>query len=69
MYGAGARKIMEARLREPAASPDPVGLDGIDQSGNNRRVDTVGQKPGSLGHGTGHNSGRGGAEYQIEHKV
>ena len=40
--GTGAGKIMKAYLGEPAAAPDPVCLNGINQGGNHRRIDTVG---------------------------
>ena len=66
---AGAGKIMEAQLGKPAAAPDPVGLDGVNQSGDHSGVYAVGEELGALRHGPGYDGGRGRAENQIEHKV
>ena len=69
MNGAGAGEIMEAQLRQPAAAPDPVSLDGVDQRGNHRGVDAVRKELGALSHGAGHDGGGGGAEHQVEHEA
>ena len=67
--GAGAGKVMEAQLCQPAAAPDPMRLNGVDQRGNDCGIDAVGEELGTLGHGAGHDGGGGGTEHQIEHET
>ena len=69
MDGAGAGKVVEAQTGQPAAAPDPVGLNGVDHRGYDGGVDTVGYKSGALSHGPGHDGGGCGAEHQVEHKI
>ena len=57
---------MESPLRQPAAAPDPVGLDGVDKQGDHSGINAVGGKLGALGHGAGDDGGGGGAEHQVE---
>ena len=38
----GSCEIMEAKLCQPAAAPDPVSFDGIDQCGDHTGVNTIG---------------------------
>ena len=65
----GTGKVMEAQLAQPAAAPDPVAGDGIDEGGDAERVDAVGDKFGPLRHGAGDDGGRGGTENRLEDKV
>ena len=67
--GAGAGKIVEAQLSQPAAAPDPVRLDGIDQGRDDAGVDAVTQEFGTLCHSAGDDGRRSGAEDQIEYEV
>ena len=69
MYGGGTGEVMEAQLRKPAAAPDPVAGDGIDDEADGRRVDAVGAELGALGHGAGNDGGRRGAEDGLEHHI
>ena len=66
--GAGACIIVEAELRKPAAAPDPMGLDGIDEKGNNRGINAVGRKLGAFGHGARNDGCGGGAEHKVEYE-
>ena len=68
MYGAGACKIVEARLCKPSSAPDPVCLYGVYDSGNDCGVDAVGNKLRPLSHGTGYYGSRSCAEHQVEHE-
>ena len=38
VYGGGACKVVEAKLAEPAAAPDPVPGDGIDNGADGKAV-------------------------------
>ncbi len=69
MNGAGTGKIVEAHLREPAAAPDPVRFDGIDQCGDDSGVDTVGQKFCPFCHGAGYDGCGGGTEDQVKDEI
>ena len=69
MDRAGAGVVMEAELTEPAAAPDPVGLDGIDDEAYHGGVDAVGGKFRSLGHGAGDYRRRRGAEDEVENEI
>ena len=59
---------MEAQLRQPAAAPDPVAGNGVDQRGDHQRIDAVGDKLGALSHSAGHDGGGGGTEHRLENK-
>ena len=69
MDGAGAGKIVEAHLGQPAAAPNPVRLNGVDQCRDHSRIDTVGQEFRSFRHGTGYDGSCSGTEHQVKHKV
>ena len=69
MDGAGTGVVVEAQAAQPAAAPDPVGLDGVDQQTDHRRVDTVGGEFRPLRHGSRDDGGRGGAEDQVENEI
>ena len=60
---------MEAEACQPAAAPDPVGLNGVNQRGDHTGIDAVGQELGTLRHGTGNDGRSGGAEYQVEYEA
>ena len=69
VYGAGAREVVEAELREPAASPDPMSRDGVNDKGDDEAVNAVSEKIRSLCH-SARDDGRGGrAEYEVEHHL
>ena len=69
MHRGAAGKIMEAQVRQPAAAPDPVAGDGVDDEGNEGAVYTVGLEVGALGHGAGNDSGGCGAEDGLEDHI
>ncbi len=60
---------MEAQLAQPAAAPDPVARDGVDDQADGCRVNAVGAELGALSHGAGDDGGGGGAEHSLEHHV
>ncbi len=60
---------MEAKLREPAAAPDPVARDGIHNQADGCRVKAVRLKVGALGHGARNNGGRRGAEHRLKERI
>ena len=60
---------METQLTEPAAAPDPVAGNRIDQQGDGGGVDAVGAELGALRHGAGDDGGGGGAEDGLENGV
>src|SRR5699024_9397596 len=64
-----AGEIVEPKARQPAAAPDPVAGDGVDQQRNGGGVDTVGLEVGALSHGAGDDGGGCGAENGLEHGV
>ena len=66
---AGTGEIMEAKAGKPAAAPDPVGLNGVNQCGNDAGIDAVGQELGALSHSTGNDGRGGGAEHQVEYEA
>ena len=69
MDGAGAGKIVEAHLGQPAAAPNPVRLNGVDQCRDHSRIDAVGQEFRSFRHSTGYDGSCSGTEHQVKHKV
>ena len=69
MNGAGACVIVEAKLRKPAAAPDPVSLYRVDEKGDNCRIDAVGGELCAFGHSTRNDCCGGGAEHKVENKV
>ena len=66
--GAGTSVIVEAQLAQPAAAPDPMGFDGIDEQGNDCGINAVGGELGALCHSAGDDGGGGGTEDQVEHE-
>ena len=60
---------METQLTEPAAAPDPVAGNRIDQQGDGGGVDAVGAELGALRHGAGDDGGGGGTEDRLENGV
>ena len=65
----GAGKVGEAKITEPAAAPDPVAGDGIDEGRNAEGIDTVGEEFCSLRHGAGDDGGGCGAENGLEDQI
>ena len=68
MHRGGTGKVMEAQLGQPAAAPDPVAGDGIDHSGNQQRIDAVGNKLGALCHSARYDGSGGGAKHRLENE-
>ncbi|MPM53277.1 hypothetical protein SDC9_100044 [bioreactor metagenome] len=79
MYGGGTREVVEAvcpkarqksvgraQRAEPAAAPDPMAGNGIDEQGNDDGVDKIALKFCPLRHGSGDDGGGGGAENRLE---
>ena len=69
VHRGGTGEIVEAQLRKPAAAPNPVAGNGVDDQGDGRRVDTVSGELGALRHGAGDDGGRGGAEHRLENGI
>ncbi|GFI51506.1 hypothetical protein IMSAGC020_02720 [Lachnospiraceae bacterium] len=69
MNRTGAGKIMEAKLRKPSSSPDPVCFDRIDQRRNNTGINTIGKKFCTFCHCTGNDGRRCSTEYKVEYKA
>ena len=65
----GAGKIMEAELCQPAAAPDPVAGDGVDDQADGGGVAAVGAELRALGHRAGDDGRGSGAEHSLEHRV
>ena len=59
IHRAMAQTEVGAQLGEPAAAPDPVAIDGVDEHGNEEAVDAEGQELPALRHGPGGDGGRG----------
>ena len=66
VHGGGAGKVMEAHLRQPAAAPDPVAGDRIDDRGDHHGVDAVRGELGALRHRAGDDGRRRRAEDGLE---
>ena len=65
----GACKVMEAQLCQPAAAPNPVTGDGVDDQADGGGVAAVGTELCALCHGAGNNGGGRCAEHRLEHGV
>ena len=63
---AGAGEVDEAEPAQPAAAPDPAGLDRIDDEADDRGVQAVSGKLRPLRHGARHDGGRRRAEHELE---
>ena len=68
VYGGGTGKIVEPRLGQPAAAPDPVAGNGVDEQTDQDTVNAVGRKLGPFRHGAGNDSCRRGAENGLENQ-
>ena len=66
VHGGGAGEIVEAQLGQPAAAPDPVAGDGVDDGADHQAVDQIRGELGPLRHRAGDNGGGGGAEHRLE---
>ena len=67
--GRGTGEVMEAELRQPAAAPDPVAGDGVDDQADGGGVAAVGAELRALGHRAGDDGRGGSAEHGLEHRV
>jgi len=61
--------VMEAQLCQPAAAPNPVCLDGVNQRGNDGGIHAVGEELRALCHCAGDDGRRRRAENEVEDKV
>ena len=68
MHGGGTGEIMEAEFRKPAAAPDPMTGNGIDQRAQYGAEDQIGGKFRPFRHGAGDDRRRGGAEDGLENQ-
>ena len=68
VHDGAAGKIVETQLRQPAAAPGPVTLDGIDKERDYGAVNQVHREFGALRHGAAHNRGRRRAEDRLENQ-
>ena len=66
--GAGTGVVMESLPEKPAAAPNPVRLNGVDNQGDDCGVKTVSGEFCPFCHGSGNDGGSGSAEHQVEHK-
>ena len=69
MNGSGTGEIVEAHLCEPAAAPNPVTADWIDNSADYYAVNAIYQEVGTFCHSTGNNSCCGCTEHSLEDEV
>ena len=60
---------MESELCQPAAAPDPVAGDGVDDQADGGGVAAVGAELRALGHRAGDDGRGSGAEHSLEHRV
>ena len=65
---AGTCVVMEPELTQPAAAPDPVRFDRVDEQRDNARVDTVSGEFRSFRHRAGYDGRGGGAENEVEYE-
>ena len=65
----GTGKVVEAELCQPAAAPDPVAGDGVDDQADGGGVAAVGAELRALGHRAGDDGRGSGAEHSLEHRV
>ena len=61
-----AGEVVEAQRAEPAAAPDPVNDNGVDENGDEGAIDQVADKIGALGHRAGGNGAGRGREGELE---
>ena len=69
MDAGGTGEIMESQFGKPAAAPDPVTGNGIDQKGNEYGIYAVGGELRPFCHGSGNDGGRSSAEHSLEEQV
>ena len=62
----GSCEIMEADPCQPAPAPGPVRLDRVNDRGDHRGIDTVGDEPGAFCHCAGYDGCRRRAEHQVK---
>ena len=66
---AGAGIILRPQHTQPAAAPDPVAVQGVNQRANQEAVGEVGLGFGALGDGAGDDGGGGAGKDHLEHPV
>ena len=69
MDAGGTGEIMESHFRKPAAAPDPMAGNGVNQKGDDHGINAVGGELRPFRHGAGHDGGGGGAEHGLEEEV
>ena len=65
----GAGIVLSAQDAQPAAAPDPVAVQGIDDRANQEAVGEVRLGLGALGYGPGHDGSGGAGKDHLEHPV
>ena len=55
-------------IAEPATTPCPVSLDGIDEQRDESTIEQIHRELGALSHSTADDGGRGGTEYGLENQ-
>ena len=66
MHDSGTGKVMESQLGQPAAAPNPMAGDGIDDGADNQAMEALGREFCALGHGAGNDGGGGCTENRLE---
>ena len=69
MNGAGTGEVMKSETAQPAAAPDPVRFNGVDQRGNYAGIYAVGKELGALCHSARNDGSSGRAEDQVKDEV
>ena len=64
-----AGKVQKAQVGQPAAAPDPVAHDGVDDQGEHKGEHDKGDVLDPLCHRAGHDGGGGAAEHQLEEEL
>ena len=65
----GTSEVNEAHLSQPAAAPDPVSLDRVNDRADNAGVDAVAEEFRSFCHRAGNDSCGSRAENEVEHEL
>lgn len=68
VYSSGAGKVMEAELSQPAAAPNPVAGNWINDRTDDHGIDAVRAELGSLCHSTGNDGRCGCTEHSLENQ-
>ena len=66
MHCRAARKVVEAQLAQPAAAPDPMPADRVNDQAYGYAVNAIRKELGALRHRAGDDGGRRGAEHRLK---